>query len=263
MSSARFREDDRGGYALDHGEWEVLLRLATDGERATIVERLADELAGSVRRPLLRRAVAAAVKARAESWRGSRHAAVRVRLADEADTATERLAHTLDHMREQQDEHLEPETSAIIAVCGPDLARGCVAAQTFLGAAHVRDMVLPAVRGMSFDREVLQELLQHGMTVSDGLEVASALAEYSWWPLHMRRSVVSFLRDGGEIERVLRCLRDLSFSQLSHQQQRTALMLLQAADTPYDMDGTAVAAALRGIALPGRAAPDLWISRGR
>ncbi|RKS72697.1 hypothetical protein CLV35_2946 [Motilibacter peucedani] len=234
---------------LSAADWSALLALGTAPERAAVVERLGADLAAQVRRPLLQRAVTVAVKARAEAWRGARSEQVAARLDDEADTATSRLAKTLAHMRVQQDEHIEPAAGAVVELCGRDLALGCWAAQEVLGMVYVRNLVMTALRSASFDRDILLELITAGISVEHGLEVAAALARYSWWPTHMRRSVVTFLKNGGDVDEVMRCLNDVAFSRLSSMQQRTALSMLQAEDTPYGMDGVAVAATLRGITL--------------
>lgn len=236
-------------YPLERDDWAALLEFASGSDRAVIVERLGGLLANSVRRPLLRRAVDDAIRNRADQLRDARQQHERGRLVDEADSATERLARTLEHMRRQQDEDIEPEAAAIIALCGGDVAQGCFAVQVFLGAGKVRDAVLPALRAVSFDRAVLAELLAAGTPAEEALAVARALSKYTWWPLAMRRSVMAFLRSGGEPAAVLRCLNDLAFSGLSPRQQQSALSMLQAPDTPYGLDGTAVAAALLGIPL--------------
>lgn len=230
----------------------MLLELATPRDKAAIVERTGARLCEHVRRPLVRRAVDDAIRSRCDQYVGAGTANDQARRDDDADSASDRLRYTLDRMRRVQEEEIEPEAGVVLELCGPDLALGLHVAQAVLGPSAMLTIVLPALRGEGYDRSVLDELIAGGTPVTEGLPIARALKSYSWWPLSMRRSVLDFVREGGQVQDVLDCFNDLAFSRLTPLQQRAALNMLQSREAGYDLDGTAVAAAVLGITLPER-----------
>ena len=158
-----------GGRRLDRDGWSSLLAIANAHEQAAIVERLGSELIEGVQRPLLRRVVDTAVRLRVAELVGLAQlgglvqrgqgslAATQKRRHDDAESANQRLRHTLAHMRAQQEDDVEPEAAAVLKVCGSDLAAGCAAAQDLLGREVALGVVMQALAGRGFDAVVLEE----------------------------------------------------------------------------------------------------------
>jgi hypothetical protein len=153
-------------------------------------------------------------------------------------------------MCEAQGQEVEPAAAAAAAVTGEDLPLGCSVAATVLGEGPVLEQVLRSMRRVDLDREMLQQSLEAGADAAQAVEVARALADHRWWPAPLREGALGLVAGGHAVPEVTRCLNQLAFSRLSEAQQRVAVAMMGDPDSGYALDGTAVAAALLGIALP-------------
>jgi hypothetical protein len=239
-------------------DWRRLVDVAPGSDRAVIVEDLGHELAGTIERVILRRAVDEAVRRRADDWRewtGGESPdvrGVRARLREDAEAAHDRLRHTLQRMRVAQEEDVEPGAAVAVQLTGPDLAAGCAAVADLVGPRATLDAVLRSLRRVALDHEALRHSLGSGADTGQALEVARALAEYRWWPRSLRAGVFAIVATGRPVAEVLQCVNELAFTRLTVGQQKAALALMSDPEAPYGLDGTAIAAALLGIPLPAR-----------
>lgn len=235
-------------------EWAALTHASAELDTAWLVDNVGGALLTHVKRQLVRRAATDAVRLRVLELRSPGR-----RQTDDADAAADRLANTLTRMNEQQDEDVEPAATAIALLTRGEYAAACAAAQAFVKPYELAEHVVHALHLPRHDSAVSIALIMEGVAVPTALEVGSILGERGWWPEPLRRLVVGHVRAGNAIGPLTGCLDELGFANLSPMQQRAALALLSSPGNPYGLDGVAIAAAVRGVAVGDeRPRVDMW-----